>query len=65
MTQHGFTMDDFAAAYEATGSKSQLGIAFNSLTSGQPRTGDPGVAGLMEHAPAVEELTGFFRNATA
>ncbi len=63
MTQHDFTMDDFAAAYEAAGSKMQLDIAFNRLTSGQPRAGDPGVAGLMENPPAVEELAEFFRQA--
>ena len=63
MTQHGFTMDDFGAAYEATGSKSQLDIAFNRLTSGQPRAGDPGVAGLLEHPPSVEELAEYFRRA--
>jgi len=61
MTQHGFTMDDFAAAYEATASKLQLDIAFTRLTSGQPRAGDPGVAALMANPPAVEELAGFFR----
>ena len=63
MTQHGFTMDDFAAAYEATGSKLQLDIAFNRLTSGQPRAGDPGVAGLMQHPPPVDDLSAFFSKA--
>jgi len=63
MTQHGFTMDDFVSAYEAAGSKLQLDIAFNRLTSGQPRAGDPGVEGLMVNPPTVEELAGFFRKA--
>jgi hypothetical protein len=61
MTDHGFTMDDFVAAYEAAGSKLQLDIAFNRLTSGQPRTGDPGIEGLMENPPSEEKLAKFFR----
>lgn len=61
MTDHGFTMDDFVAAYEAAGSKLQLDIAFHRLTSGQPRTGDPGIKGLMENPPSEEELAKFFR----
>ncbi len=65
MSQHGFTMEDFAAAYEAAGAKLQLDIAFNRLTSGQPRAGDPGVAGLMENPPAVEKLAEFFRKVIA
>jgi hypothetical protein len=62
MTRHGFTMDDFAAAFENAGSKLQLDMAFNRLVSGQPRAGDPGVEGLMENPPAVEELVKFFRS---
>jgi hypothetical protein len=61
MTQHGFTIDDFAAAYEAAGSKLQLDIAFDRLTSGQPRAGDPGVEGLTENPPTVEAMVAYFR----
>ena len=63
ITQHGFTLEDFAAACEAADAALQLDIVFNRLTSGQPRAGDPGVAGLMENPPAVEELAGFSREA--
>jgi hypothetical protein len=65
MTQHGFTMQDFAAAYESAGALLQLDIAFTRLTSGQTRPGDPGVEGMMVHPPAVEELAEFFRREIA
>jgi hypothetical protein len=61
MTQHGFSMDDFVAAYQAAGAGLQLDLAFQRLASGQPRTGDPGVEGLMPHPPTVAELAEFFR----
>jgi len=61
MTQHGFTMDDFVSAYESAGSKLQLDIAFNRLTSGQPRAGDPGIEELMPNPPAVETMADYFR----
>ncbi|HUF61124.1 MAG TPA: hypothetical protein VMN36_03540 [Verrucomicrobiales bacterium] len=54
-------MNDFARGYEAAGARLQLDIALSRLTSGQPRTGDPGVEGMMECPPAVEELADFFR----
>lgn len=63
MTRHGFTIDDFAAAYETAGSKLQLDIAFSRLTSGQPRAGDPGIEGLMENPPTVEELAEYYKTA--
>jgi len=61
ITQHGFGMNDFVAAYQAAGAGRQLDLAFQRLASGQPRVGDPGVEGLMPHPPTVAELAGFFR----
>ncbi|HWB01856.1 MAG TPA: nucleotidyl transferase AbiEii/AbiGii toxin family protein [Verrucomicrobiales bacterium] len=61
MTKHGFTMEDYAAAFEATGSEAQLDLALQRLYSGEPRSGDPGYEALIQSPPPVNVMAGFFR----
>lgn len=61
MTKHGFTMDDYVAAFESTGSGTQLDLALQRLCSGEPRTGDPGFDALIEVPPPLREMARFFR----
>jgi hypothetical protein len=60
MTRHGFTIKDYAAAFESTGSGTQLDLALQRLCSGEPRAADPGYEALIESPPPAHEMARFF-----
>jgi hypothetical protein len=62
MTDHGFTMEDFAGAFRNAGAQNQLELAMRRLCSGSPRPADPGYETLNAVAPTVEVMASFFRN---
>ncbi len=61
MTRHGFTMEDYAGAFQMAGAGNQLDLAFQRLCSGRPREGDPGYETLDPAAPSVQEMAAFFQ----
>jgi hypothetical protein len=60
MTAGGFSMQDFARAFEDAGVPAKLGIALNRLCSGQSGIGDEGFAATAAKPPTIVELTRFF-----
>lgn len=60
MQQHGFTMDDYHAAYVQAGIPNQYDIGIKRLCSGHPQASDEGYEALVKDAPSVEELQRFF-----
>jgi predicted nucleotidyltransferase component of viral defense system len=60
LRDHGFTIQDFAAVFSETDSKTQRDIALQRLCSGVPQKDDEGYAYLLEDPPPLEEMTAFF-----
>jgi hypothetical protein len=61
MTQHGFTMTDYHAAFAAARLEGQAGIGLQRLCAGQPHAADPGFEQLAPDAPSVAIMQEFFR----
>lgn len=60
LRDHGFTMQDYAAAFREAGVESQRDISLQRLCSGTPQRGDEGFAHLLQNPPSVEEMKIFF-----
>ena len=61
MTQKGYTMADYHAAFAAARMEGQAGIGLQRLCAGHPHTAGPGFEQLAPTAPTVEVMQDFFR----
>lgn len=60
MTRHGYTIDDLYRVFQKYEAARKFDIATMRLRSGRPDPGDEGYEQLLDTAPTLEELTGFF-----
>lgn len=60
MNGHGFTLDDFHAAFVKAGIPGQFDIAMQRLCSGRPSLNDEGFEQIAPHAPSLAEMRDFF-----
>lgn len=61
LRDHGFSLDDYVAAFQEAGVASQADIGLSRLCGGQPQRDDEGYHQLLEHPPTLEQMTAFFR----
>ena len=61
MRDHGFTLQEYAAAFAQGGIASQYESGLARLCGGVAQGNDEGYEGLIESPPGIEELTRFFR----
>lgn len=60
MTQHGFSIRDFADTFHRTCQELSLDIAFNRLCSGRTAPDDPGFEALCDEPPTLDTLRAYF-----
>ena len=60
MTEHGFSVFDFADAFCRTRQEHSLDIAFNRLCSGRTAPDDPGFEALGDNPPTLDALRAHF-----
>ena len=60
LRDHGFTIRDYQAAFQESGSLAQCDIGLSRLCSGQPQRDDEGYAHLLANPPTLAEMTNFF-----
>jgi hypothetical protein len=61
LRDHGFTIDDYVAAFRQAGVESQSDVGLSRLCSGRPQHDDEGYHHLLENAPTLDQITEFFR----
>lgn len=61
LRDHGFTIQDYVAAFHEAGAESQCDIGLSRLCSGQPQRDDEGYVQLLPNPPTLEQMTAFFR----
>ena len=57
---HGFSMRDYAAAFEKAGDRHGFEIGLTRLCSGRPDATDEGFHALVSNAPSLDQLREFF-----
>ena len=62
MTEHAFTIEDYAATFAEVGARLSLDVGMQRLISGRLPLDDPGFASLLSAAPSVADMTQFFRS---
>jgi len=60
LREHGFSLRDYVAVFEAAGEPRGWEAGLARLCSGHPDRADEGFKALVEDAPGVDELRGFF-----
>lgn len=60
MRQHGFSIHDYRAAFEAAGCADQCDTGLARLCSGVPQKDDEGYTHLLTNPPSLEEIKNFF-----
>ncbi len=60
MRDHGFSMIDYAQAFQEAGVPGQRDISLQRLCGGAPQRGDEGFTHLLTNAPSIEEMKRFF-----
>jgi hypothetical protein len=60
MREHGFTIQDFASAFNEAGAELQRDIALSRLCSGVPQRDDEGYTQPLKNPPSLEQIRTFF-----
>lgn len=60
MRNHGFSIQDYRAAFKEAGNPDQCDSGLARLCSGIPQKDDEGYAHLLENPPSLEEMKSFF-----
>jgi hypothetical protein len=60
MKDHGFSIQDYRAAFEEAGCLAECDTGLSRLCSGIPQRNDEGYAHLLANPPSVEEMKTFF-----
>ena len=63
LRNQGFSLCDYRNAFSEAGIESQFEIAMARLCSGKPERNDEGYLHLLDNAPSLEEMVGYFRGA--
>jgi len=65
MRDHGFSLADYAAAFEKADCALLFETGLSRLCSGRPQANDEGFEELASPAPSIEDLADFFRERRA
>lgn len=60
LTRHGFTIQDYQAAFARAGSEPECDLGLARLSSGVPQRDDEGYLHLLANPPSLEEMRAFF-----